>query len=414
MPVKLVEGVYWVGAIDWDLRLYHNTYSTHHGTTYNSYLLLDEQVALVDTVYQPFHEELLRNLKELVAVEKITYMIVNHAEADHSGALPRVMELIPRARVVCTSKCKDILARLYPNSWDILTVRSGDEIRLGKKTLRFIEAPMMHWPDNMFTYVVEDKLLLSNDPFGQHMASLERFEDELGGSGPATGGSGPATQAVVWEEAAKYFANTLYPFTALIKRKVEEIRSLPIEIIAPSHGVIWRRGPQRIMEKYLWWASGEAEERVVIAYDTMWESTDIMARAIAEGVQGAGVECKLFKLSATDHADVFKEVLEARGLVLGSSTLNNTVLPSMASFIEELKGLRPKGKVACAFGSHGWGGGAVKVMEKAVEQAGVEHVLPGIAVKYRPDEKELEACRQLGRQFAQKVREFSLERVKTP
>ncbi len=394
MPVKIVDGVYWVGTVDWNLRLYHNTYSTHHGTTYNSYLLLDEQVALVDTVYGPFRKELLKNIKELVPVEKITYTVVNHAEPDHSGALPGVMEIIPTAKVVCTSKCKDILSRLYQSAsggWDFLIVRSGDEIKIGKKTLRFIEAPMMHWPDNMFTYIKEDKLLLSNDPFGQHMASSERFEDE-------------AEQAIVWEEAAKYFANTLYPFTALIKRKVEEIQSLPIEIIAPSHGVIWRREPQRIMEKYLRWARGEAEERVLIVHESMWESTDMMARAIAEGVQKEAVPVKLFRLSVTDHADIFRELLEARGLMIGSSTLNNMVLPATASFLEVLKGLRPKGKVACAFGSHGWGGGAVKVIEQALKLAGIEHTIPGLTVKYRPDAGELEACRQLGSQFAQEIK----------
>lgn len=400
MPVKLAKGVHWVGVIDWNLRLYHNTYSTQHGTTYNSYILLDEQIALVDTVYTPFYGELLENIKGLVPIEKITYVIANHAEPDHSGALPYLMKIIPRAKVVCTNKCKDILSRLYPTPWDFLTVKSGDELRIGKKTLKFIEAPMMHWPDNMFTYVKEDKLLISNDPFGQHMASSERFEDE-------------ADQTVVWEEASKYFANTLYPFTALIKRKVEEIKSLPIEIIAPSHGVIWRQEPNRIMDKYLQWASGEAKESILIVYDTMWESTDIMARAITEGIQREGVPLKLFKLTATDHGDILRELLEARGLMLGSSTLNNTVLPSMASFIETLKGLRPKGKLACAFGSHGWGGGAVKVIEKAMEQAGMENILPGLIVKYRPDEKEIEACRQLGGQFAQKVKEFSLEKAKT-
>lgn len=399
MPVKIADGVYWVGVIDWDLRLYHNTYSTHHGTTYNSYLLMDDQVVLVDAVYGPFHEEFLGNIKELVPIEKITYMVVNHSEADHSGALPRVMEIVPGARVVCTSKCKDILSRLYQATWDFLIVKSGDELKIGKKTLKFIEAPMMHWPDNMFTYVREDKLLLSNDPFGQHMASSERFEDE-------------ADQAVVWEEAAKYFANTLYPFTALIKKKVEEIQTLPVEIIAPSHGVIWRREPRRIMEKYLRWASGEAEERVLIAYDTMWESTDMMARAIAEGVQREGIPARLFKLSATDHADIFRELLEARGLMIGSSTINNTVLPATASFIEGLKGLRPKGKMACVFGSHGWGGGAVKVIEQAIKQAGIEHTVDGLAVKYRPDAGELEACRQLGSQFAKEVKRFSLEGVR--
>ncbi|MEE9584926.1 MAG: flavodoxin domain-containing protein, partial [Candidatus Brocadiales bacterium] len=359
MHVEIADDVYWVGAIDWNLRIYHNTYSTHHGTSYNSYLIMDDKIALVDAVYGPFGEELIGRISEKIPPEQISYVVVNHSEPDHSGALPLLMKRAPKARIFCTAKCKDYLERLYFADWEFTTVKTGDEISLGKKTLRFIEAPMMHWPDSMFTYVKERSLLLSNDAFGQHIASSQRFVDEI-------------DEGIIWEEEAKYFANTLYPFTALIKRKLDEINNsgLPIKMIAPSHGLIWRKDPHRVLDKYMYWAEGKAEQKVLVAYDTMWESTAAMARAMVEGIQRVGIAVKVCRLSASDLSDVNKDVLESKGLIVGSSTVNNTVLPAMATFLEELKGLRPKKKVACAFGSHGWGGGAVKVIEKALQQAG--------------------------------------------
>ncbi|MFQ5957595.1 MAG: FprA family A-type flavoprotein [Candidatus Brocadiales bacterium] len=394
MHVKIADDVYWVGAIDWNLRIYHNTYSTHHGTTYNSYLIMDDKVALVDAVYSPFAEELLGHIREITSPEKISYVIVNHSEPDHSSALPALMKLTPKAKILCTVKCKDYLEKLYFPDWQFSTVKTGDEINLGKKTLRFIEAPMMHWPDSMFTYVKEDSLLLPNDAFGQHMASSQRFEEEADG-------------AIVWEEATKYFANTLYPFTALIKRKLEEIKDsgIPIKMIAPSHGVVWRKDPQRVFDKYLDWADGKAEQKVLVAYDTMWENTASMARAIADGIQDAGLEVKVSQLSASDLSDVHRDVLESKGLIIGSSTVNNTVLPAIAPFLEELKGLRPKKKVACAFGSHGWGGGAVKVIEKALQQAGVDAILPGLIVKHTPNPEELKSCIEFGKRLAEAVKQ---------
>lgn len=393
MHVKVLEGVYWVGAIDWNLRIYHNTYSTSHGTTYNSYLILDDKIALVDTVYEPFAEEFLSRIREITPLEGISYVIACHSEPDHSGALPRLMDMLPQAKVICTAKAKDALSRLYYPRWDFITVKTGDEIGLGKKTLRFIEAPMMHWPDNMFVYIKEDCLLLSNDAFGQHMASSQRFEDEVDAS-------------IVWEEAAKYYANTLYPFSTLVIRKIEEIQKsgIPIKMIAPSHGVIWRKNPERVLDKYLRWARAEAEERVLVLYDTMWESTAEMARAVAEGVQREGLEVRVYQLSASDTSDVFREVMEAKGLAVGSSTVNNTVLPAVAPFLEGVKGLRPRGKIAWVFGSHGWGGGAVKVIETALRQADIEVLEPGLSVKYMPDQEELEKCLEMGKRLAQMVR----------
>jgi flavorubredoxin len=246
----------------------------------------------------------------------------------------------------------------------------------------------------MFTYVKEDSLLLSNDAFGQHIASSQRFVDEI-------------DEAVVWEEEAKYFANTLYPFVGLIKRKLDEIKDsgIPIKTIAPSHGLIWRKEPQRILDKYMYWAEGRAKERVFVAYDTMWESTGAMAMAIVDGVQEAGVEVRACRLSATDPSDVYTDVLLSKALIVGSSTVNNTVLPSMAAFLEELKGLRPKNKIACAFGSHGWGGGAVKVIEKSLQQAGVEVIPPGLTVRHKPSPEELKECVELGKRIAGSVKQ---------
>lgn len=393
MHVKIADDIYWVGAIDWNLRIYHNTYSTHHGTTYNSYLIMDDKIALVDAVYGPFSEELVGHIREITPPGQISYVIVNHSEPDHSSGLPALMKLAPKAKILCTAKCKDYLEKLYFPDWEFTTVKTGDEMSLGKKTLRFIEAPMMHWPDTMFTYIKEDFLLLSNDTFGQHMASSQRFEDE-------------ADEGIVWEEVAKYFANTLYPFTTLIKRKLEEIKDsgLPIKMIAPSHGVIWRKEPHRVVEKYMYWAEGKAEQKVLVAYDTMWENTASMAKAIAEGIQEAGVEVKLCQLSASDLSDVHKDVLESKGLIVGSSTVNNTVLPAVAPFLEELKGLRPKKKVACAFGSHGWGGGAVKVIEKALQQADIDVIQPGLMVGHAPNSEELKKCIEFGRKLAEAIR----------
>ncbi len=394
MHVEIADDVYWVGAIDWNLRIYHNTYSTHHGTSYNSYLIMDDKITLVDAVYGPFGEELIGRISEKIPPEQISYVVVNHSEPDHSGALPLLMERAPRARIFCTAKCKDYLKRLYFADWEFTTVKTGDEISLGKKTLRFIEAPMMHWPDSMFTYVKELCLLLSNDAFGQHIASSQRFEDEV-------------DEGIVREELAKYFANTLYPFTELIKRKLEEINNsgLPVKMIAPSHGLIWRKDPHRVLDKYMYWAEGKAEQKVLVAYDTMWESTAAMARAMVEGIQKAGIAVKACRLSASDLSDVNKDVLESKGLIVGSSTVNNTVLPAMATFLEELKGLRPKKKVACAFGSHGWGGGAVKVIEKALQQAGIDVIQPGLMVKHRPDPEGLNGCVEFGKKLAERVKQ---------
>jgi anaerobic nitric oxide reductase flavorubredoxin len=397
MKTQVAENVYWVGAIDWNVRNFHGyTYTTHRGTTYNAYLILDEKVVLVDTVKAEFTEEMVDRIKELVDPAEIDIVVANHGEKDHSGAIPAVMELAPRAKLVGTAKVQATLARYFSQQhWQWQTVCTGEELRLGQKTLTFLEAPMLHWPVSMFTYLPEDRLLLPNDGFGQHIASSQRFADQIDGW-------------VVFDEAAKYYANILWPFGRLILRKLEEVQKMGIEIstIAPSHGLIWRGnpGPADIIQTYINWARGEAEPRAVIAYETMWGSTERIARSIAEGIMEEGVEVVVRGLPMSDTSDVIKELLGARGLLVGSSTHNNDMLLNMAAFLEDLKGLRPTGKIGAAFGSHGWAGRAVQNLGQALREVGVEVVDEGFSYQFAPDQDELAQAVEFGRRFAQRLK----------
>ncbi len=392
--VKLAEGIFWVGAIDWNVRNFHGyTYTTHRGTTYNSYLILDEKNALIDTVYGPFGEEMMGRIRKFVDPSRIDYIIVNHIETDHSGAIGYVMRLAPHVKIFCTQKAKEGLQKHYFRDWDFQVVKTGDELKLGKRTLQFLEAPMLHWPDSMFTYVKEEALLLPNDAFGQHIATTERFVDEV-------------DEGIVMEEATKYFANILTPFSSLIIRKIEEVGKLgiPIKTIGPSHGLIWRKNPEKIIEAYLRWSKGEAASRVVIAYDTMWGSTEKMAHAMLIGVNAAGVEGRLYKLSVSDRSDVVAQVLQAKGLLVGSSTINRDILPTVAPFIEDIKGLRPQAKIGAAFGSYGWSGEAAKTLEDKLKQGGVQIVQPALTLKWVPNLEETQACFDFGKKFGETVK----------
>ncbi len=394
MPsIKVSETIYWVGAVDWNLRHFHGfTYSTHRGTTYNAYLIVDEKTALIDTVYGPFAEEMIEKIREIIDPSKIDYVVANHVETDHSGAISEILKLAPQAKLVGTARCKEGLQKHYFGNWDFQVVKTGDEISLGERSLKFIEAPMLHWPDSMFTYIEKDALLLPNDAFGQHLATSKRFDDEV-------------DEKILMEEAAKYYANILWPFSRLVIRKIEEIQKLGLKIsmIAPSHGVIWRGNPTKIVEAYLRWAKGEARRKILVVYDTMWGSTEKMAKAIVEGISSEDVEAMLFRLPFSDRGDIIGELLEAKGILIGSSTINNGVLPTVAPFLEEMQGLRPRNKMAAAFGSYGWGGGAVKTIEEKVENAGMEIVAPALTVKWVPDENEIHKCFEFGKEFAKKV-----------
>ena len=392
-PVEIKKGVWSVGVIDWNVRNFHgHTYTTKRGTTYNAYLIVDEKIALVDTVYGPFAAELIDTIRQIVPPEKIDYVISNHVERDHSGSLPALMKLCPKATVYGTAKCKEGLYKNYYGDWDFRVVKTGDTLKLGKRTLTFIEAPMIHWPDSMFTYCREEELLMPNDAFGQHIATSERFDDEI-------------DQCALMDEAAKYYANILIPLGPIILKKLDEVMKMkvPLSMIAPSHGIVWRKDPSKIINAYLSWAKNETTKKAVIVYETMWHSTEIMARKIAEGLAAAGVSVKLYDIATTDRTEVVKEILDAKGYLIGSSTHDNDMLPSIAGFLDFLKGLRPKNRVAAAFGSYGWGGGAVAGIEKVLGEAGIPVSQPSIAVKYVPDEAERKACYDFGVNFAKSM-----------
>ena len=393
LPVKVLEKIFWVGAIDWNIRNFHGfTYSTHRGTTYNAYLIIDEKTALIDSVYGSFTEEMIKRITEVFDPSKIDYIVVNHIETDHSGAISKILELAPQAKLVGTARCKDGLQKHYFGNWDFQVVKSGDKISLGERSMEFIEAPMLHWPDSMFTYIEKDGLLLPNDAFGQHLATSKRFDDEV-------------DEKILMEEAAKYYAVILWPLSQLIMKKIEEVQKsgLKINMIAPSHGIIWRSNPAKIIEAYLNWAKGEAKRKILVVYDTMWGSTEKMAKAMIEGINSEGVEVMLFRLPHSDQSDIIKELLDAKGILIGSSTINNSILPTLASFLVELQSLRPKNKIATAFGSFGWGGGAVKTIEKGLENAGIGITDPPLTVKWVPDAEELRKCFKFGKEFAKKV-----------
>jgi len=392
--IKVLDDIYWVGVIDWNMRHFHgNTYATKRGTTYNAYLILDEKITLVDTVYRPFAEEMIARIREIVPPEKIEIIIANHVETDHSGALTQLLKHCPNAKIYGSVKCREGLEKHYHEKLNFQTVVNGDTLNIGKRTLRFLMAAMIHWPDSMFTYCVEDQLLMPNDGFGQHYATSERFDDE-------------ADEATLMEETGKYYANILWPFSGVIARKLEEVAQLspPIKMIAPSHGLIWRKNPAKAIQAYQRWSRGITQPKAVIVYETMWQSTDKMARAIAQGVMDAGVRVRLFDIAVSDRTEVVYEMFEARGFIFGSSTHDNDALPIMTGFLSFFKGLKPKNRMACAFGSYGWAGGAVPGIERYIQEAGVELAQPGLSVQYVPTEDELRQCYEFGGEFARKIK----------
>ncbi|MCZ7356347.1 MAG: FprA family A-type flavoprotein [Candidatus Methanoperedens sp.] len=393
--IELTNGVYWVGVVDWNLRDFHG-YTTPRGGTYNAYLIVDEKIALVDTVKKGFAGEMIDRIKEIVDPSKIDYVISNHVEMDHSGSLPEIMELAANAELISTEKGKEGLKRHYAGNWKFRTVRTGDELKLGKKTLFFIGAPMLHWPDSMFTYLKEDKILLSNDGFGQHLATSFRFDEEVCSL------IGYECDTVI-EEAAKYYANILMPFGGIILKKLEEIQKLGIEIkmIAPSHGMIWKN-PDKIVKAYINWASGTSKKKVLVIYDTMWNSTEIMANEILKGVSDSGIEVSLFHLRRNEWSEIVKEVLEAKAIIIGSPTLNNGMFPTVGGFLTYLMGLRPKDKLWASFGSYGWAGGAVRAINEKLKVSGYEPV-ESLEVNFRPDGTDLANCQALGKKLAQMV-----------
>lgn len=393
MNTQLKEGIHWVGCIDWNVRDFHG-YRTRSGSSYNAYLVQADKTAVIDAVKAPFVDDHLAKIAAHIPLEAVDYIVVNHAEPDHSGGLPAVATACPNATVVCNAKCRTTLARHYDiEGWTFHIVKTGDTLSLGTRTLSFIETPMVHWPESMFTYVQEDKLLFSMDAFGQHYASAGRFDD-----------CEPLDR--VMREAKTYFANIVMLYARPIRNTMKKAAALDIEMIAPSHGVIWRRHAGEILQAYDNWTHHKPERKVLIVYDTMWKSTEKMALAIERGVLDAGMRVRVYNVNASHITELATEVLDAAGVAVGSPTLNMTLMPQMASLLTYWKGLRPAEKVGFAFGSYGWSkhGGPAEV-ETYLKNMNFELVRPTLHVQFVPQVDDIETCHAAGRLLAQKAAE---------
>ncbi len=392
MSFRLKENITWVGKIDWELRKFHGEeYSTHRGSSYNSYLVKDQKTALIETVWSPYAKEFVRNLKDTVPLESIDFIIANHGEPDHSGSLLELMREIPDKPIYCTSNAMKSLKGQFHQDWNFHSVRTGDKLSLGDKELIFIEAPMLHWPDSMFCYLTGDNILFSNDAFGQHYASELMYNDLV-------------DQGELFQECLKYYANILTPFSKLVDKKIKEILglNLPVDMICTSHGVIWRQNPLQIAQKYLEWANDYQENQITIIYDTMWDSTRKMAEAVARGIRQADetVAVKLFNCARSDKNDLITEVFKSKGILVGSPTINNGILTSVAGILEEIRGLAFKNKKAAAFGSYGWSGEAVKMITDSLIKGGFDTSADGLRVLWNPDGQGLDKCLDFGKNFA--------------
>lgn len=391
MGKKITNKVTWVGKVDWELKNFHgHEYSTRRGSSYNSYLIRDEKVVLIDTVWQPFDKEFVSRLKKEIDLNEIDYIVANHSEIDHSGALVELMREIPNTPIYCTANGAKIIKGHFHQDWNFVTVKTGDTLDIGESKLVFVEAPMLHWPDSMFTYMTGENILFSNDAFGQHYATESLFNDI-------------ADQSELYEEATKYYANILTPYSRLVTKKIEEVLALnlPLSMICTSHGVIWKDNPAQIIEQYLKWADDYQENQITLVYDTMWDSTRIMAEAIAAGIEEAdpSVKIKLMNTSKEDKNDVVTEIFKSKAILLGSPTINNGFMHSIGGLLEMVTGLKMKGKKAAAFGSYGWGGEAVKQLTEALKKAGFTVKEDGKRSQWVPDDTELQSLKEYGKEF---------------
>jgi len=388
---QIGPGIYNVGVADWNIRDFHG-YSTDVGTTYNAFLVMDEKIALVDSVKKEFADQLLDNIARIVDPRKIDYVISNHTEMDHSGSLARIMHRVGEDKpLYCSKMGVKNLARHFPQKWNYQAVGSGDELKIGKRTLRFLETRMIHWPDSMFTYLVEDGVLFSSDGFGQHYAGPEKFDDQVGDR--------------IMVHAKKYFANILLLYSSHIEKLIRQVAdmNLDIRIICPDHGVIWRREPAKIVQAYLQWCRQEPEKKAVVIYDTMWHSTEKMAEAINAGILAEGVASKPLNLRAWHRSEVMTELFDARAVAVGSPTLNNGLFPTVADFLCYMRGLKPRNKIGAAFGSYGWSGEAVKLIEDELKEMKIDLIQPGLKVQFVPEKSVLTVCNEFGRNIGRAV-----------
>lgn len=390
---KITDNVTWVGKIDWELKKFHGEeYSTHRGSSYNSYLIKDEKTVLIDTVWLPFSKEFVENLKKTVDLKTIDMIVINHGEIDHSGALIDLMREIPDTPIYCTKNGVQSLKGHYHQDWNFNIVKTGDTIDIGEGQLVFIEAPMLHWPDTMFTYYTKDAILFSNDAFGQHYACEGMFNDK-------------ADQTELYQEALKYYANILTPFSQQVTRKINEVLKLevPVSMLCTSHGVIWRENPMQIVEQYLKWADDYQEDQITILYDTMWNGTGRMAEAIAAGIKSVNSESvvKLFNVGRSDMNDVLTEVFKSKVVLAGSSTINRGILSGMAAILEVMKGMKFKNKKAAAFGAYGWSGESPAIVEEELKKCGYEIIGEKVKALWNPDEEAIKVCFELGEKIGE-------------
>lgn len=404
MTIHVKNNIHWVGQRDWEVRDFHGTeYKTLKGTSYNSYLIREGKNVLIDTVDHKFSREFVQNLAAEIDLASIDYVVINHAEEDHAGALTELMARIPGTPIYCTHNAIDsITGHHHHLEWNFHPVKTGDSLDIGNgKQLVFIETPMLHWPDSMMTYMTEDAVLFSNDAFGQHYCDERLFNDEV-------------DQTELMEQCLRYYANILTPFSPLVTAKIKEVLgfNLPVSMVATSHGIVWRDNPTQIILKYLEWAEQYQEDRITLFYDSMSNNTRMMADAIAQGIHEVdpGVAVKIFNVSRHDKNEILTQVFRSKGILVGSSTMNNVMMPKVAGMLEEITGLRFRNKRAAAFGSYGWTGGAVDRIQTRLMDAGFDISL-SLKAKWRPDGSALAECRAHGRQLA---RQWALHPLDAP
>ncbi len=392
MNKKINEYVTWVGKTDWELKKFHgDEFTTTNGSSYNAYLIQDEKTILIDTVWLPYDKEFVANLKQTVDLSKIDAIIMQHGEIDHSGSLLELMKEIPNVPIYCTQNGIKSIRGQYHQDWNFIPVKTGDKLSIGKHILTFIEAPMLHWPDTMFTYMDKENILFSNDGFGEHLASEFLYADEV-------------DQTELWNQAITYYANILAPFSMLVKKKICEVleMSLKIEMICPSHGLIWRKNPEKIIQKYLEWANNYQENQIAILYDSMWNSTRKMAELIAQGIQtiDKDVTIKIMNTAKDDKTEILTQVFKSKAILVGSPTVNNGYLYSIAGILEMIKGMKLKNKKASAFGSYGWSGEAPSKIEEELKKSGFEIITPALKIAWKPNEEARMQCIEFGKKVA--------------
>ncbi len=385
---KIKENIYWVGGIDWDLRDFHG-YTTERGSTYNAYLIIDEKIILIDTVKHYLFDEMLNRISSIINVSKIDYIVAQHVEMDHSGSLEKILKLAPNAQIITSSFGEKGLKKHFPSIASYKVVKNGETLSTGKYELKFIMETMVHWPDNMGTYLEKEKIFFSQDAFGQHLASYERLASEFG-------------KEILFEEAKKYYANIVLPYGGQVQKVLAEASKLDIKLICPSHGLIWDCYIDEIVKKYDKWSKNEVEKTAVIIYDTMWESTKKLAYAVAEVFDQLDIPYELLNLKVNNNSNIITKLIEAKYIAIGSPTLNSSILPTVGGFLTYLKGLAPKNRIGFAFGSYGWGGQSVPELEKFLSSLGFA-ILPSFSCNYIPTEEDIRKLKDMLKEEISKI-----------